>query len=271
MDAATGVATTRVALSPSAFVTAFSYDETRGAGVAVLRNPVTGTGSLAVVNATTGAWTAVNASFPWVNALPCEQRLVPSHGWAITLSADGDRDDVDDTFVVASYADGGATVYTGPWKFATGGRINAFTELPLGVGPLATAGVLAAAKHDSAAWGSLVWVNFTAPGADDPATLVDFAAAFPRTPYTDVTMTLGCVTVAMVPGGGGGGGGPDMLVYVLARDMGSETPLLLTVGLRVVGGAGGGGALEAAGAPVLTVLDEAGVEGDAYGLRWAPA
>jgi hypothetical protein len=268
VDAATGAVTTRVPLSPPAYVTGFAYDEARGAGVAVLRNPTTGKGSLGLVNTTTGVWGAVNASFPWVNALPCEQRLVPSHGWAITLSADGDRDDADDTFVVASYADGGATVYTGPWRFASGGRINAFTELPLAVGALATRGVLAAAKHDSAVWGALVWVNFTAPGADDPVTLVDFAAAFPGTPYTDVTMTLGCVTVALVPGGGGGGGdAPDMLVYVLARDMGSETALLLTAGLRV----GAAGALEAAGAPVLMVLDEAGVGGDAYGLRWAPA
>lgn len=262
VDAASGVVLSDVPVNPPAYVLSFSYDDTRARGVALLANAANKL-ELAYVDTATGALTLLNASVPALfdRVIPCSQRLIPSHGWLLVMATVTDRDDGDETWLVLDYTRNGATVFEGPWSFAKHGRVNAFSELPPSAGPLAGTGVLATPKKDDATWGSLAWVNFTAPGDDVVVPLVDFAAAFAAnsTTYSDVTMTLGCLTVAETAPGA------SYTAFILARDNGSETPLLIAVDLAVRGRG-----LAVVGAPRLTLLDEEGVAGDVYGLRWAP-
>ena len=261
VDAASGVVLANVPVAPSVYVLSFSYDETRQRGVALLgdENKL----ELAYVDTATGALTLLNATVPALfdRVIPCSQRLIPSHGWLLVMATVTDRDDGDETWLVLDYTRGGATVFEGPWVFAKHGRVNAFVELPLSAGPLSGMGVLATPKKDDDTWGSLVWVNFTAPGDEVVVPLADFAAAFAAnsSTYSDVVMTLGCLTLAETAPG------TAFTAFILARDNGSETPLLIAVDLAV-----GAGGLAVVGAPRLTLLDEAGVAGDVYGLRWAP-
>lgn len=265
VDVRTGALVSSVPMKPSSFVMTFSYDETRKTGVAVLGNYTSNAVFLAEVDTATGGLTVVNASFPYgAFAIPCTQRLIPSHGWGVLLQTDTSRDDAPEEWVVFDYANGGAVVFTAPWSLKQG-RVNAFSELPLSAGALAVGGMLATPKDDAAVFGSLVWLNFTAkPGDAVATTLVDFNKVFAAnvSSLTEVTMTLGCLAVAEeVPGSA-------YTAHIVARDMGTDTPLLISVPLVVTPA---GGIAVGGGAPRLTLLDETGINGDVYGLRWTPA
>lgn len=263
VDAATGNVTASVALPFSAFVLAFTWDQARKTAVALLGN-YTGTQVpyLAYVNPSSGAVTPINTTSTLLHGVnPCEARVWPSHGWLLLLAPNTDRDDGPQTWVVADYTAGGRTVFEGPWSFDQHGRVNSFAVLPASFGAGYDGGVLATAKFDDDVSPSLVWVNFTTGAPVANLTTWTFPAS---AGYTDVTCTLGSLTLAYDAGTG------VYTAYQIARDMGSQIPLLLSVQLKPT--PGGAAPLAAVpGSATYVVVDETGVAGDVYGLRWAPA
>jgi hypothetical protein len=266
VDAASGNVTTRVPLAEQKFVLGFSYDVSASSALGIFAN-YSGPPDvfLARVDARSGGLRVLNATLPFSRLLPCEATLIPEHEWLLLLNADGDRDDADDTWEVldVSTAGAGRSVFSGPWSYKAHGGINAFISLPDacagGAGPRADAaasGLLALAKKEDDAGPTLVWISFASAGAD-----VTALHTWSNASYTDVVATLGSATIAQLPGG-------SCVLYQLARDMGSEQALLLSVSLAP---AGTGAAVPVAiTGSSLIMLDEDGVAGDVYGLRWAP-